>query len=1345
MAPRTLCFVGLLLLVATATSTQGRELSFEDRVDAEAAIARVYHSYRLDSPVSFETAVPREVLEQRVRTHLERFVALESLRGETVTVDEIDVELRRILSSTRYPERLRELFEVLGNDPLLIRECLVRPVYVDRLIRDLVSEHESGQTARRAPVESTRDEWWRAIEPSLKEANARTIPGSDRPLPTSTQIDCQGTDSWGNLASAGAPLYRRDHTAVWTGSEMIVWGGGRGTSTWMGDGGRYDPVLDAWSPVSMTDAPTPRADHTAVWTGTEMIVWGGQSGSTSFERSGGRYDPATDSWTPTGLATAPVARARHTAVWTGDKMIVWGGDAGGYCDVSMDNGGEYDPATDTWISVASLNRPESRSEHSAVWTGTEMILWGGRRSWVVDLLQGECGYWDLDRGASYDPSDRSWTPTAIPSIAGRTSHTAVWTGTQMLIWGGVILWYDNGAPRQALDTGAAYDRASDSWSPISLGDAPVERYSHTAVWTGSEMIVWGGADLTSVLSTGGRYDSLLNQWTPTTTLNEPLPRDSHTTVWTGREMIIWDGQLTPVGHLRGSYYPLAHDDDGDGVCSPFDNCPDVHNQDQADGDGDRVGDACDPCLADSDNDSDLDGLCIAMDNCPFVPNPGQEDRDLDQSGDACDNCPDMANVDQVDADADGVGDPCDPCPLSFDPLQSDIDGDLVSDVCDNCRSVSNPQQTDTDLDAVGDSCDLCPIRATTNPISDTAADEVELASGSVRFSPDGTRVVFRGDEGVTPGSHQWELFSVGLDGAPSIRLNSTLAPLTHVYRYEISPDSTTVIYELDQYPPPLNELYSVPIGGGAPVRLSGTPVADAEGVIFCGYLDLACLEISADSAYVVFRAEIDSSTQADLYSVPVSGGAVTKLNPTLPSGGQIVDFDINHAGDRVAYIADQDTTGVFELYSVPIGGGGVAKINDDLVSGGDVHKFGFAPDDREIFYLADQDVVGRDEIFSASNRGQGPSNKITSLPPGVEIDDFDLSPDGAWVVYRAGESGVSGPSLYRVGSDGTDTLPLGVPMPSGRHVERFEIASDSGHVVYRADPNADLVYELFSAELSSGTSVQLNPPLSAPAQVLDYLVSPDGTRVTYKADQDWTGVKELYSVGITGGSTVKLNDPLGPGDQVGDDLALTRDYAFTHDSTRVAFRSDQNEFDETELYIAGSVTAGAVRLSHPRPPTGRVTVFAIKPDDSIVVYGAPHDGLYKLYAVPIGPDGDSDHVVDDCDCAPAAAEVFAWPGEVTILGFLADKTTIRWMSIAEGSGVGTVYEVLRGATSELPVGAGLSETCAGSGIVGTEFVDGFAPAAGEAAYYLVRGANVCGSGSYGLDSLAMNRATDVCP
>ena len=80
---------------------------------------------------------------------------------------------------------------------------------------------------------------------------------------------------------------------------------------------------DTWSPTSITSAPTARDGNTAVWTGSEMIVWGGVDFNGNYLNTGGRYNPSTDTWTATSRANAPAGRVYHTAVWTGSEMIVW--------------------------------------------------------------------------------------------------------------------------------------------------------------------------------------------------------------------------------------------------------------------------------------------------------------------------------------------------------------------------------------------------------------------------------------------------------------------------------------------------------------------------------------------------------------------------------------------------------------------------------------------------------------------------------------------------------------------------------------------------------------------------------------------------------------------------------------------------------------------------------------------------------------------------------------------------------------------------------------------------------------------------------------------------------------
>src|SRR5919108_666632 len=187
-------------------------------------------------------------------------------------------------------------------------------------------------------------------------------------------------------------------------------------------------------------------------------------------------------------------REGHTAVWTGQDMIVWGG----FYVAASNLGGRYHPATDAWTALPTEGAPGPRSHHAAVWTGTEVLVWGG---WERSRDGHATAFGD---GAAYNPATSTWRRLSTEGAPRpRSGHTAVWTGSEMVIWGG-----HNGGrtleDRLVLGDGARYRPAVDVWSPMPAEGAPSPRAGHTAVWTGSELLVWGGIDGGSVIY-GGRY------------------------------------------------------------------------------------------------------------------------------------------------------------------------------------------------------------------------------------------------------------------------------------------------------------------------------------------------------------------------------------------------------------------------------------------------------------------------------------------------------------------------------------------------------------------------------------------------------------------------------------------------------------------------------------------------------------------------------------------------------------------------------------------------------------------------------------------------------------------------
>lgn len=282
-------------------------------------------------------------------------------------------------------------------------------------------------------------------------------------------------DAWRKLAES--PLPNREAAAtVWTGMEMLIWGGTTG-QTLLADGAAYNPAEDTWRRLAGSPLSA-RTGSAAVWTGKEMVVWGGLETA-----DGAAYDPATDRWRP--ISASPLAgRTAPVVAWTGREMLVWSGS-------ELDDGAAYDPSADRWRAMAAAP-VTGRYSPATVWTGKELLVWGGDR----DLS------FASDDGAAYDPAADRWRVLPRAPVAARTAPAAVWTGREMVLWGGIgqpgagdNSPLDTIVERRTLlspvDDGAAYDPATDRWrtlEPVPL----LGRGFPIAAWDGQGMLLWGG-------------------------------------------------------------------------------------------------------------------------------------------------------------------------------------------------------------------------------------------------------------------------------------------------------------------------------------------------------------------------------------------------------------------------------------------------------------------------------------------------------------------------------------------------------------------------------------------------------------------------------------------------------------------------------------------------------------------------------------------------------------------------------------------------------------------------------------------------------------------------------------
>ncbi|HUG86574.1 MAG TPA: hypothetical protein VMM13_18545 [Euzebya sp.] len=354
-----------------------------------------------------------------------------------------------------------------------------------------------------------------AVDPELVVEDATPnglAPATPVAIPTQPPVALLSGE-WSPMPAA-AISPRTRHTATWTGEEMLVFGGqpDPGPVT----GARFDPRIannGAW--LTMATAPLgSRVGHTATWTGSELVVVEGApvgqvAAVAAQSLDGAAYDPATDTWRP--IATAPInPRAGHVAVWTGTEVLVFGGSRVFERNVPA---ALYNPDTDTWrlSSDAPLDRGFGLA--AAVWTGSEAVIWMGT------------GPQDV---AAYDPETDIWRQLPGSPFTMR-SVSAVWTGSEMLLLG---------VPEagQAQVGGMALDPAQQRWT--ILPPAP-RGFSVTvsAVWTGDSAIVMGGP----AEQPGAMWTPELGRWAPLPPSEHPAT-SGHTAVWTGEELLVWGGQ-----------------------------------------------------------------------------------------------------------------------------------------------------------------------------------------------------------------------------------------------------------------------------------------------------------------------------------------------------------------------------------------------------------------------------------------------------------------------------------------------------------------------------------------------------------------------------------------------------------------------------------------------------------------------------------------------------------------------------------------------------------------------------------------------------------------------------------
>jgi hypothetical protein len=128
----------------------------------------------------------------------------------------------------------------------------------------------------------------------------------------------------------------------------------------------------------------------------------------------------------------------------------------------------------------------------------------------------------------------------------------------------------------------------------------------------------------------------------------------------------------------------------------------------------------------------------------------------------------------------------------------------------------------------------------------------------------------------------------------------------------------------------------------------------------------------------------------------------------------------------------------------------------------------------------------------------------------------------------------------------------------------------------------------------------------------------------------------------------------------------------------------------------------------------------------------------RIASAPLNADGDP--LPDACDCVERDPLIWAVPPEIPgSIGFQG-PITLAWPGVG---GPNPTYDVLRGSLRQLPF-ASAPKTCLASKTAATALDDAAVPAPGQGYFYLIRGRNVCGPGTYGFGPTG-EYLSNVCP
>src|SRR4029077_1154639 len=361
-------------------------LMFAERVSYQRAIEDVYWRHRIwpkersDAKPSLGAVMTQAQLEKKVTDYVRNSQALEDYWHRPITADQLQAEMDRMAQHTKQPEVLRELFEALGNDPFVIAECLARPALAERLLTSSYAYDERihGELKQRAEADLRAHnsiEQMKQLSGKYSKIEFVKSDSSEGVTNHDTEYAVKlNTREWDQNVHRLATTFHKSSAAE--DDETLPVGK---LSSLQEDENRYyataviEKAKDRLTLATVAWQKQPLGSWLATVEDQVPATMAAANAKYTLPSVSGTCTDNT--WTATN--DVPVSGPGHTAVWTGSEMIVWGGSDDTIFMGDLNTGGRYNPSTDSWVATSTTNAPTARVGHTAVWTGTEMIVWGG--------------------------------------------------------------------------------------------------------------------------------------------------------------------------------------------------------------------------------------------------------------------------------------------------------------------------------------------------------------------------------------------------------------------------------------------------------------------------------------------------------------------------------------------------------------------------------------------------------------------------------------------------------------------------------------------------------------------------------------------------------------------------------------------------------------------------------------------------------------------------------------------------------------------------------------------------------------------------------------------------------